>query len=226
MPNIKGIASFYGAVQQLPIIDTLNTPYLYLYHRTQDPIVDSGTRPAISGLYDYCYNPTNICQPLDHWPYLHGNFAISNYLTAIHYPSSKIMTRFIPNGSFCDGQGHSIDDWKLRSHEVMEFFYDELLRNNLACTNTGIESLQDNYLNIFPNPVTNRLTIGIRNIDQPIELIQIYSMSGQLVLEERIDPLSSLQSISLDVHEMEKGTYLVMGVLSNGEHKRSLLIVQ
>jgi len=226
LPQIRGVAAFYGAVLDYGIFDTIDAPYLYLYHRTQDPIVDSGTRKAISGLYDYCYNPTSLCQPLDNWPYLHGNFAISNYLTQISYPSAKLRTKIVANAGYCDGQGHSIDNWKLRSDEVMDFFYDEVLKNSSSCGNIGLSNLLENNLSIFPNPFKKELAIYLRSKELYITTIQLISFDGQLVYAKNISQKDPNMIVLDNLDNFSKGSYVLNCSLTNGQQIRTKVLRQ
>ncbi len=62
------------------------------------------------------------------------------------------------------------------------------------------EPMQENIINIYPNPAHDRLNI---ESDETIEKVRIYNLLGEMILDKEI----SLPSCILDVSSMKSGIY-------------------
>ncbi len=78
-----------------------------------------------------------------------------------------------------------------------------------AIFNVGIiEVSKDNVFNVYPNPVTDKLTI-VYNSDEDVTIVLINTLGQQLV-SKNIKNNSSLQkSVTIDMNSYEKGIYLI-----------------
>lgn len=70
-------------------------------------------------------------------------------------------------------------------------------------TNVGIQSLDQNEVSFFPNPVSDQLTIEFQNIEPTI--IKIMSIDGRLILEKN----EQSQKVILDLTELSTGVYVI-----------------
>ncbi|MFK7808274.1 MAG: T9SS type A sorting domain-containing protein, partial [Saprospiraceae bacterium] len=86
---------------------------------------------------------------------------------------------------------------------------------------TTIISVDENYNNafgIYPNP-TNRGMVTLEGITLDNEIIQIFSMDGKLVRENRVS------GNVIDLSDLERGCYLVT-VLKINTHLTTRLVVE
>lgn len=85
----------------------------------------------------------------------------------------------------------------------------------VSSVDTGVN---DNTLIVFPNPLVNK--ICIKQMPKEVSRIQVFSLDGRKVLEERIDAQTA---INLDVSALASGAYVVS--LSGEGFKQSELVV-
>jgi hypothetical protein len=80
----------------------------------------------------------------------------------------------------------------------------------IAVNGVGINEQQLNYLNAYPNPVTNTLTI--ENPYQCSMQLRIYSITGKLLFSNKYENYTS----SIDMSIYEKGIYFIEIILADG----------
>ncbi len=73
---------------------------------------------------------------------------------------------------------------------------------------------------IFPNPSSGLVTVSLETFegDQPLTL-KIYSIIGQEMQSQRIEPFSGASSLKLDLSKLAKGVYMIE--ISNNKQSRS-----
>ncbi len=82
---------------------------------------------------------------------------------------------------------------------------------NLICGGVGVDEIGVNEaLNIYPNPVQNKLTIS--DLPSPIQLVEIFNSVGEKVMSYKIPGANALQDIELDVHSLSQGIYLITAI--------------
>jgi hypothetical protein len=76
---------------------------------------------------------------------------------------------------------------------------------------TGINEVQVNNesLNIYPNPASNQITIEFENLLQQNYLIEIRNVLGQIVYSETMKNISGKQTKNIDLSMIESGVYFV-----------------
>ena len=76
---------------------------------------------------------------------------------------------------------------------------------------TGINEVQINNetLNIYPNPATNQITIEFESLLQQNYLMEIRNILGQIVYSETMKNVSGKQAKNIDLSMIESGVYFV-----------------
>ncbi len=78
-------------------------------------------------------------------------------------------------------------------------------------------------LSVFPNPVTNMLTIEVKDTDIEFEQLYIWDALGKLVRQVQLSSQRGDWRKSLDVRDLSKGTYHISLVAEQGVVSRLLL---
>lgn len=104
---------------------------------------------------------------------------------------------FMPQGDFFEGEFIGVDGWDYEM-PYLTFTYSQTL---------GVESFDNPSVNIYPNPVSNILTVATV---QQVESIRIYSLVGQLIH-------SNMNIKTIDVSSVTNGVYMAEIKLSNGQ---------
>jgi hypothetical protein len=76
---------------------------------------------------------------------------------------------------------------------------------------------------IFPNPVLNELSVGIKSSIAANTSIQIFSNAGVLIKSINVGNIQA-GTIQIPVAELNAGTYIVQVI--SGEHQRSLNFIK
>jgi len=89
----------------------------------------------------------------------------------------------------------------------------------------GVEelSLINSLLNIYPNPATTELTISLASTVYGMKQVEIYDITGRLVLSDSNITDPQYRNLSLD--GLNSGTYLVTINFNNGERLSKRLLV-
>jgi hypothetical protein len=88
---------------------------------------------------------------------------------------------------------------------------------------TGIQEFTDNvYVNIYPNPVNSGM-ISI-SAAKPVEMVQVYSLVGALVYDEKMTNSSNF--VSVNVQNLPKGVYLVKSSFGANQAHVSKIVIQ
>ncbi|SDH25331.1 chondroitinase-B domain-containing protein [Winogradskyella thalassocola] len=100
----------------------------------------------------------------------------------------------------------------------IEFFGSEVL----SVSDNDLE----NTISIYPNPALNNITVKISDNTQ-IEFAKLYSLDGKLVLNKKIDFLTS--EFIINVSQVSEGTYilkLIGAIGANGANKSKPIIIK
>lgn len=81
----------------------------------------------------------------------------------------------------------------------------------------GVTSVESNALSVYPNPSNGRFTI---NIDKPVGQIEIFDISGKLMLRD-----NEVNDKFLDVN-LASGIYLIKAMTIDGEQYASKIIIE
>lgn len=91
-------------------------------------------------------------------------------------------------------------------------------------TSTAVKTLDFSgavfTLNVWPNPATDQ--IQVRSQQANIEQVRIVDLSGKVVLEKK----TSGMSVSLSLNGLQKGTYIISSLMSDGSSVNQKMIKQ
>ena len=71
------------------------------------------------------------------------------------------------------------------------------------------EETIEEYLSVYPNPVTNQLTVSFVSETDEKGDVSIYDLTGKLLIHTQVDLVMGSNQIPMDVSTLPKGTYLV-----------------
>ncbi len=92
------------------------------------------------------------------------------------------------------------------------------IANNCPFTmTTDVETSTIGQLEIFPNPVTDRLNI---KTDNPLETVQMFSATGKLIKEQEITGSTTM----LDLSNLNNGVYFIVLNDGNAEEVRKVVV--
>jgi acetyl esterase/lipase len=220
--SVQGVAGFMGAVFNLGSLSG-DTPPLYLYHRTDDLVVPSNSA-QLFGLYPFCLNPINLCQPLYTRPWASGSSAIADELVQMGGAAppffNDVLTNYGPaNGDDCfdDPPGHSIENIPLRCENLSGFFAPIIVAsgNNPTgnCVSGVGEKLRSNDLLIFPNPINNEvLNLHCAHCPEGATLYQLLDGKGRVVALAR----GNGKQFRWEMDGLPSGLYFVRVLMENG----------
>ena len=83
---------------------------------------------------------------------------------------------------------------------------------------SSIHNVIDYSTSVYPNPAKHNITI--ENINFIINSIDIYNITGQLVMSKNVNSMSTILNIS----DLEKGVYLLDIKSNNTSIKRKIII--
>ena len=89
------------------------------------------------------------------------------------------------------------------------------------CSN--MQNNSDNSLFVFPNPVENEAVIRLVNNNYEKATLNIYSIDGKLVLNKKIELISGINNINVNLQEIASGNYIVE-IRSNAVNYSSKII--
>ncbi len=184
----------------------------------------NGTREIVSGVYRHdSDNGGAVIIFLD------SNENIINYnlIDDNNIPSINSGSRF--GTSVCFYQNYNNDDYP--EMVVGAYFEDsdrgsiQILSLKSNSTYTNIETITNNKttdFSIYPNPATNNVTIDW-NSNISISELNIYDISGRLVLSKKID--TNTKNISTNISELSKGNYIII-LKDNSDIKYGLQFIK
>jgi acetyl esterase/lipase len=127
--KVQGVAAFYGGVFDTALFrnaSPTDTPDLYLFHQTCDVVVDNNKGRIFWKVFNYCYDPVNLCMPFSTGPVSYGSTAIKQFLDTanLHKPRMQ-YTLLTDKGAYsCNPSDncHGIDNTPNRCAQVAQFF--------------------------------------------------------------------------------------------------------
>ncbi len=230
--SVQGVAGFMGAVFDLGFLDE-NTPPLYLYHRTNDLVVPSNLA-QLFGLYPFCLNPINLCQPLYTRPWASGSSAIADELAQIGGAAPPFFNDILSNYGPADGDdcfddppGHSIENIPLRCENLAGFFAPIIAAsgNNPTgnCASGLGEKLRSNELLIYPNPINNGvLNLHCAHCPEGATQYQLLDGKGRVVASV----LGNGKRFRWEMGGLPLGLYFVRVLMENGWSAARAAIVE
>ncbi len=87
-------------------------------------------------------------------------------------------------------------------------------------------SMDLEHISVFPNPVVSDLNISYQSdMDQQIN-ISVYDLTGRVVVQQVADVEAGINSISVDMSNLQNGTYLLHTMAGYLEHREMLQIIR
>lgn len=188
--KVQGVGSFYGAMMNFEMLeDESDWPEVYAFHQGSDVVVNYNYGRILGRIDWECYSPTNLCQNYARYPKAFGTKGIKTYLDGLAEGPVKTVD-IIENYEYmndCFDNGHSIDNWVLRSNNMAELFANRIAENgnfpNSGPCELGIAPNEINF-SIYPNPSTGTVAVWT---GQSAEMnLIVYSSDGKLILEKMI----------------------------------------
>lgn len=205
--TVQGVGSIYGAMMDFDMIagDT-EWPVVYMFHQGSDVVVNYNYG-RILGRTDWeCYAQSNICQQYAKYPRSHGSKSIEAYFSTLSVaPIRKVD--IIENYEYlndCFDNGHSIDNWVMRSDSMAALFANRVALNGNSPTSGPCdlaiepEHLFNQEVIIYPNP--SQGTFYLSNVREG-DFADIYSLEGKLIT--RIQPQSNT------AYSLPSGAYFI-----------------
>ena len=123
-----------------------------------------------------------------------------------------------------DGSGFTLEGihlrYKSKAIKIGALYFDELQFVERDAYVTGVNdlSIQDNSVQVFPNPATERITV---RSSSEIKRISIYNYAGQAVLNETVNQ----QEKSIKINDFQKGLYVIKVTTATGEFTSKLSVL-
>lgn len=178
-------------LQRLP--STLLTKFVIKVDTTTGPPINSQTNDSIQFTW-------KAIQGVNHYEYQTcstASFTLPVVNTTTN--SCKIAKADLPIGlNYFRVRGKYTNDtttqWSVTSVSV-------------AAQNTGIHEMTNvSELKLYPNPTTKDLNLTFTT-KTPIESVSVYSINGQLIMVEMIEPTIGENKVSLNVESLSPGVY-------------------
>ena len=78
--------------------------------------------------------------------------------------------------------------------------------------------------NIVPNPNNGEFTMNIELLHEQAAIVRIFSLTGQLVFNDRYELQGSSNSRTIFLNNLSKGVYTVQLILGDGVNIRKMVI--
>jgi hypothetical protein len=212
--QLKGVGNFYGGMMNDLLKNTKSgsfKPAIYSFHQPCDLVVPIDSGVVYQGL-SWCMANGYNCNRVVNTASVYGSRAFSNWNTngAYGYTIQNEFTATNFPYNFLFGPGscadqvnnpcHAYDNKILREENLAAFFSSKVSTSPVCDTGfvMSVPSLADNDVSIYPNPFTNLINIdapGFNNAD-----VQIFSISGQIVMSSVLNKSGSLQLDFSDYH--------------------------
>lgn len=203
--SVQGVGGFYGGMLNFEMLsDETDWPVVYMFHQGSDVVVHYNYNRLLGRIDWECYTPTNLCQNYARYPRAFGSKGIETYLAGLGAGPERVVD-IIENYEYtgdCFDNGHSIDNWVLRSNAMAELFANRIEANGntpyAGPCDLSIEKVERSF-QLYPNPSGGEIHLvseGIFNGQ-----ITIYTLEGKIIDQFQ---LTALKTISLS-----KGIYLI-----------------
>ncbi len=105
-----------------------------------------------------------------------------------------------------------------------KFSYDYTLLISVAANNVSLEGYnKSNGLTLYPNPSNGMVTVGLKDVDQPSYLLEIFDMHGNLVKQLHVKGSDLSSELKVQI-ESGKGAYILR--LNNSNQLSKTLIIE
>jgi hypothetical protein len=106
----------------------------------------------------------------------------------------------------------------IHDQNIADVFYQEF-RRRFDELNIGLEELETEGYNLYPNPATNRIYIALNAQNETMHY-QITDISGRVIMNEVIATQTGEQVLEMDLSQLGAGTYFFT---LNGVTKRFMV---
>jgi hypothetical protein len=213
--TIKGVGSIYGAItyDYFSKYAYSKSPVIYAYHQPNDLIVPY-KQQRIFHDYNICAQgfPAN-CQSIVSRPYVYGSSGVFNLIKKLKPTVPQLPDYLFDstlNTANCAMQvsnpaltGHAIDQGKLRSKNMANFFSKQIDTSSANCLPSAIQTVeQKSIFRVFPNPSSGIVNIQVNaNINQ--WTIQLKEMSGKTLK-------TAVNQNVIEMSEYKSGLYMIV----------------
>lgn len=87
-------------------------------------------------------------------------------------------------------------------------------------------AMVNGFVKIFPNPTNGLVTIQLQSTKNAVSILQVTNLLGQVVKSSEIALSTGVTHVSLDMHELPNGTYLVSFVDALGARHLEKIVKQ
>lgn len=205
--TVQGVGNFYGALLNFDLFaNETNWPEMYFFHQGSDVIVHYNYGRILGRLDWECFQQSNICQAYAVPPRAYGSKGIINYLNSLPSPPSYTAS-IIENFDYlnnCLSNGHSIDNWLVRSQEMADLFAQRIQVNgntgNASNCAAGMNQLAVSMIQVVPNPSNG--SFKLEGEPGTHYNAMIYTVSGQI--------LSKFEFTHSKQLTLETGVYFIL----------------
>lgn len=188
--SVKGVAAFFGGIIDTSLI-TSDSPALYLYHQTGDPVVGCGHQQLLWGL------PLGVGA---NYPWMYGSCSINPHIQQLGLDSTRYQFYLH------QGPDHDVHDIFLMDSLVAVFFSQQLCPPMSTDSDELTEAKPSIYIKIYPNPASTRLKITFEP-EAGASRLKLMNLSGQILLQQWISPDQIEQELSLS--GISSGLYIL-----------------
>lgn len=226
-PDIRGMANFYGGIFKPDQLSILKEKPLFLYHQTNDLIVNCNRGELLGPIYRHCLNPLNLCDRDMRMPVGLGSCSIiteneNRGLGVLIF--EDIQENGPPNGLTClaNPPTHSILNVVRRCSNMARHFAPWIAAtgndpdsNCLRITPVLNPELRDQITPVFyPNPAVDHLYIdGLSPGDWQLNIL---SISGQSIRQIDWEQADKASNPKIQVSDLMPGLYILH--LTNGRY--------
>lgn len=220
--SIQGVGSFYGAMMNLEMLeDETDWPAVYMFHQGSDVVVNYNYGRILGRIDWECYTPTNLCQNYARYPKAHGSKSIETYFSGLADGPERVVN-IIENYEYtgdCFDNGHSIDNWLLRSNSMAELFALRVQANGNVpfpgpCDLAISEGTIEPFVSIYPNPSSG--LVNFKCVNNATCNVKIYNSAGVHVTTFICNQTTTFP--------LKAGIYIVEMQLNNKTQYKKLIV--
>lgn len=212
--KVQGVADFMGALFDIDYLQG-NLPAIYAYHRTDDLVVPHN-HSILFGLYTFCLNPINLCQPLYTRPWVVGSSTVMEEVSQMGGTAPPYFNDILDlgpaDGDDCldDPPGHSISNIPLRCENLSGFFAPIIAANGNSPTGNCTSSVGGNNwtpaLEVYPNPAINgTINIVCKNCPSSEARLTVFDNLGRAIASTK----SEFPSFSWQLRNSHMGIHFL-----------------
>lgn len=216
--TVKGVASIYGGFLDLSILQQANdTPAVYLFHQGSDVVVNYNYGTLLGRMSWECFAQTNLCQTFYFYPRAYGGEGIRQHFVSLGSNAPTYTADIVSNYQYmndCLDNGHSIDNFTLRSQNIANFFSARIALTGNDPAFNCLTSTDGNQpvkrISVYPNPATDAITVRSGYIIHSYSLLDI---SGRILLSG----ICNQNTLQLNLEHLQNGNYILELVDERGK---------